>query len=168
MEGIREPIMTSVITYPHATVKDSLEKGLAFQDFVCIVLAQRHIVLQNIGSKKFQIEVGENLQGFEIKLDRRCGDTGRLSIEVAEKSSRDVLWWTPSGIMREDNSILYIQGNYDCFWVFGKNWLRRWLEEKSPQVEDFNGTIRRFFLDNEVADVGSVWKWCKEEVTNGR
>jgi len=159
--------MTQVAIYPHATVKDSLEKGLAFQDFVCIVLAQRHIVLQNIGSKKFQIEVGENLQGFEIKLDRRCTETGRLSIEVAEKSSRDVLWWTPSGIMREDNSILYIQGNYDSFWVFGKNWLRRWMEEKSPCVDEFNGTIKRFFLENEVADVGAIWKWCKEGANNG-
>jgi hypothetical protein len=160
--------MSNLSTYPHATVKDSLEKGLAFQDFVCIALAERHIVLQNIGSKKFQIEVGENLQGFEIKLDRRCTETGRLSIEVAEKSSRDVLWWTASGIMREDNSILYIQGNYDCFWVFGKKWLRRWVDEKSPPVDEFNGTIRRFFLDIEVADVGAIWKWTREEAKDGR
>ena len=154
--------------YPHAPVKDSFEQGLAFQDFVCLALMQRHIVLQNIGSKKYQIEVGENLQGFEIKLDNRCTDTGRLAIEVAEKANRDVPWWTPSGIMRDDNSILYIQGNYKCFWVFAKNWLRRWHDEKCPEVLEFNGTIKRFFLDADKADIGAAWKWCREDESNGR
>lgn len=157
----------STLTYPHATVSDPLEKGLAFQDFVCIELAKRHIVLQNIGSKKYQFEVGENLQGFEIKLDRRCTDTNRLSIEVYEKTSRDVLIWTPSGILRDDNSIVYIQGNYDCFWVFMKNWLVRYFEQKSPHVEEFNGTIKRFFLPANEADIGAGFKWVKE-ATDGR
>lgn len=162
MEGIRESVVITGI-YPDSPVKDSLERGLSFQDFVCIQLMKRNIVLQNIGSRRFQIEVGENLQGFEIKLDSGCTKFGHLSIEVAEKSSRDRLWWTPSGIMRDDNSILYIQGNYDAFWVFAKNWLRRWMEEKSPPIEEFNGTVRRFFLDLEVADVCAAWKWSKEE-----
>jgi hypothetical protein len=161
MEGIRKPVMNTAI-YPHSPVKDSLEKGLSFQDFVCIELAKRHIVLQNIGSKRFQLEVGENLQGFEIKLDNGCTKFGHLSIEVAEKASRDRLWWTPSGIMRNDNSILYIQGNYEAFWVFAKNWLRRWKDEKCPEVDEFNGTIQRFFLDIEVADVCAIWKWSKD------
>lgn len=151
----------STLLYPHATVSDSLEKGLAFQDFVCVQLAKRHIVLQNIGSKKYQLEVGENLQGFEIKLDRRCTDTGRLSIEVAEKTSRDALFWTPSGICRDDNSIVYIQGNYKCFWVFMKNWLTRYLEHKSPAIEEFNGTIQRFFLSLPEADIGAGFKWTQ-------
>lgn len=158
-------MITSI--YPHATVANSLEKGLAFQDFVCVQLAKRHIVLQNIGSKKYQLEVGENLQGFEIKLDSRCTDTNRLSIEVYEKTARDVLFWTPSGILRDDNSIVYIQGNYDCFWVFMKNWLVRYFEHKSPIVEEFNGTIQRFFLPVSEADIGAGFKWEKE-ATDGR
>lgn len=150
--------------YPHATIKDSLEKGLAFQDFVCMKLAERHIILQNIGSKKFQFEVGENLQGFEIKLDTPCTRTGRLSIEVAEKSSRDMLYWTDSGIMRQDNSIMYIQGNYEAFWMFWKKQLCRWYEKKKPPVEEFNGTIKRFFLPLSVANEGTLagFKWTLE------
>lgn len=163
MERVRASGVSTFL-YPHATVSDSLEKGLAFQDFVCIQLAKRNIVLQNIGSKKYQFEVGENLQGFEIKLDRRCTDTQRLSIEVAEKTSRDVLFWTPSGICREDNSIVYIQGNYDCFWVFMKNWLVRYYAQKQPVVEEFNGTIQRFFLPVHEADVGAGFKWTKESL----
>lgn len=153
----------STAVYPHAPVAESFEKGLAFQDFVCIQLAKRNIVLQNISSKKYQFEFGENLQGFEIKLDQRCTDTGRLSIEVAEKSARNVSVWTPSGICRDDNSIVYIQGNYDCFWVFMKNWLLRYLDQKSPQIEEFNGTIRRFFLPISDANVGAGFRWTKED-----
>jgi hypothetical protein len=149
-------------TYHDSPVCDSFEKGLVFQDFVCLELARRNIYVQNLASKRFQLEVGENLQGFEIKLDNLCTKTGRLAIEVAEKSQRSVSSWTPSGIMREDNSILYIQGNYDCFWVFAKNWLRRYLAEKSPEVIEFNGTIRRFFLDLQTADKSAVWKWSSE------
>jgi hypothetical protein len=151
--------MTNATIYPHATVKNSLERGLEFQDFVAIALAQRGIILQNIASKKYQLQVGENLQGFEIKLDQRCTDTGRLSIEVAEKSSRDVLAWTPSGILRQDNSIVYIQGNYDRFWVFMKNWLVRYHDERKPPIEEFNGTIKRFFLPVEEANKYAGWKW---------
>ena len=145
--------------YPDSPIFDSFEKGLSFQDFVCIELAKKHIILQNIASKKFQFTVGENLQGFEIKLDNVCTTSGRLSIEVAEKTSRDVLFWTASGIMRDDNSILYIQGNYQAFWIFGKNWLRRWLQEKQPPIEEFNGTIQKFYLDIKTADWGAIWKW---------
>ena len=145
--------------YPHSPISDSLERGLSFQDFVCIELAKQHIILQNIASKKWQFDVGENLQGFEIKLDNVCTSSRRLSIEVAEKTSRDVSFWTPSGIMRDDNSILYIQGNYQSFWMFSKKWLRRWLKEKQPQIEESHGTIKKFYLGNEIADVGAVWKW---------
>lgn len=150
--------------YPHATVKDSLEKGLSFQDFVCIQLAKRHIILQNIGSKKFQFQVGENLQGFEIKLDTNCTRTGRLSIEVAEKTNRDMLYWTDSGIMKEDNSIMYIQGNYEAFWMFWKNQLQRWYKKNKPEVTTFNGTIRRFYLSLKLADEGKLagFKWTLE------
>ena len=63
-----------------------------------------HIILQNMSSQKYQFNIGENLQGFEIKLDTRCTETGRMSIEVAEKSRADSTKWTPSGIYREDNS----------------------------------------------------------------
>lgn len=146
-------------TYKHSPVRDSFEKGMEFQDYVCLRLAKEGIILQNISSKRFQFEVGENLQGFEIKLDRRCTETEQLSIEVAEKSSRDVLIWTDSGIMREDNSWLYIQGNYDAFWVFARDWLLRYYGAKSPDVSEFNGTIRRWFLPIDHADKYALKKY---------
>lgn len=140
--------------YPDAPRQGTYQIGLEFQDFVCRELAREHIILQNTCSKKWQIEVGENLQGFEIKFDARCSDTGRLSIEVAEKA-RDLPLapWVPSGIMRGDNTWLYIQGNYQTLYIFAKNWLRRWYTEKSPETEEKFGTIRTFYLKTEVAEV---------------
>ena len=138
--------------YIHAIRPTLHQEGLEFQDFVCLQLARYHVVLQNLGSKKYQYERGENLQGFEIKLDTRCLEMGRLSIEVAEKTNRDAEFWTPSGIFRNDNSWLYIQGNYSIVYVFAKNWLRRWHDAKRPEIFESHGTVRKFYLPLSIAD----------------
>lgn len=153
--------MSQAPIYRDAPVPDTFRHGLEFQDFVCLELTKAGVILQNIASKKYQFEVGENLQGFEIKLDRRCTDTGRLSIEVAEKSNRSVAVWTPSGIYRDDNSWIYIQGNYKKFWMFSKRWLRRYVERMNPRppIKEFNGTVRRFFLGLDVAEEGCIRSW---------
>ena len=132
--------------YRDAKSQTSYQDGMEYQDFVCERLARHHIILQNIASRKFQFEVGENLQGFEIKLDRRCLDTSRLSIEVAEKSAADNPDWVPSGIMREDNSWLYIQGNYQIIFIFAKKLLRDYLRKKNPKIDASLGTVRKFYL----------------------
>ena len=144
---------------------DSFEIGNTFQDFVCIELAKQHIILQNINSKKFQFEIGENLQGFEIKYDARCtGDRGtiatnRLSIEIAEKTNKDNLNWIPSGIYRNDNSWLYIQGNCMMFWIFSKKILN-FLHEAGRYSEGADPTIKKFYLPILDAD-----KYCAKKVT---
>lgn len=152
--------------YPNAKSKTSFQDGLEFQDFVCTKLAEHGIILQNLSSRKYQFEVGENLQGFEIKLDGLCSETKRLSIEVAEKTKADPERpWTPSGICREDNSWLYIQGNRDVLFVFGKNWLQRYFSEKNPKIEEKRGTIRTFYLPFATARVGAVRVMEFERVT---
>ena len=80
--------------YPNAKRPTVFAEGIEFQDFVCKFLAKHHIILQNLASKKYQLAIGENLQGFEIKLDQRCTETGRMSIEIAEKSRADMPSWT--------------------------------------------------------------------------
>lgn len=145
---------------------NSFEVGNEFQDFVCIELAKDGIILQNINSRKFQFQTGENLQGFEIKYDARCtGDnstipTGRLSIEIAEKSHKGIRNFTPSGIYRGDNSWMYVQGNYMNFWVFPKNILIM-LHKSNRKYEEREGeTIKTFFLPISDAD-----KYCAKKYT---
>lgn len=138
--------------YPSAKSRSSFQDGLEFQDFVCSQLAARGVVLQNLSSRKYQFEIGENLQGFEIKLDARCAETGRLSIEIAEKSRDNPnLGWTPSGIMRGDNTWLYIQGNRKILFIFARQFLLNYFSTKQPEVEEKRGTIRTFYLPFEVA-----------------
>ena len=143
---------------------DSFEVGNNFQDFVCIELAKENIILQNINSKKFQFETGENLQGFEIKFDARCtGDnatnaTGRLSIEIAEKTKAENSKFVPSGIYRSDNSWLYIQGNYHQFWIFSKKLLVM-LHNSGRYEEAELPTVKKFYLPIPDAD-----KYCAKKV----
>lgn len=137
------------VSAPRPTV---FAEGIEFQDYVCAHLAHEHIILQNLSSKKYQMMIGENLQGFEIKLDLRCTDTNRLSIEVAEKRDAAHDRWTPSGVCRNDNSWLYIQGNYHLFFIFGKNQLLRYFK-KNPHTDESHGTVRKFYLPFSDAEI---------------
>jgi hypothetical protein len=150
--------------YPDAKSRTSFQDGLEFQDFVCQQLARQNIILQNTVSKRWQIEVGENLQGFEIKMDSRCTETGRLSIEIAEKSRADMPAYIPSGIYRNDNTWLYIQGNREVLYIFPKAFLVRLFETgKYPVVE--MPTIRKFYLPFKDADKYAAKVLRFDEVT---
>lgn len=134
---------------------DSLEVGHQFQDFVCTELSKSGIILQNLSSRKYQYEVGENLQGFEIKFDGTSTRTRRLSIEIAEKVNGTSPIWAPSGINRNDNCWLYIQGNYDRLFIFPTSLLRllhmsgRYTVDEWPREKP---TVRKFYLPFEDAE----------------
>lgn len=145
--------------YRDSKDKNSFQNGLEFQDFVCVELAKQGIVLQNLSSRKYQYSVGENLQGFEIKLDTRFLETGRLSIETAEKSNTSMLSWTASGIYRLDNSWLYIQGNYQRFYIFAKSLLIGLHKGGKYQEDESHGTVKKFYLPLCDAD-----KYCAKRI----
>lgn len=140
---------TNFPKYPDCDDPNSFENGLKFQDFVTdYLLHQKGFIIQNFSSKYYQYNYGENPQGIEIKLDRRCTDTGRCSIEVGERSSLKVPSFTPSGILRGDNSWLYITGNYKIFFLFSSRHLKNYYEAVRPVViEDRPPTIRKFYMD---------------------
>lgn len=139
--------------YPDADRPTVFEEALCFQDFVVdLLLKELGLVVSNYTSRYYQFNYGENRQGIEIKLDTRILETGNVSIEVAEKSRADVSAWTDSGIMREDNSWLYVQGNYDIVFIFGKDFLRRlYLAKYKDKVWEPKKTIRTFLLPIGIA-----------------
>ena len=143
----------SLPSYPDAKHANEFERGLRFQDFVIEALAKHlGIVIQIFSSQRYQFNNGESVQGWEIKLDKRCTGTGRLSVETAEKSRADIPFWTPSGIFRKDNTLFYVQGNKEVFWVFFKHHLVNHFNEQRPyEVEKF-GTVRTFYMNNTKAD----------------
>ncbi len=107
---------------------DKLKEGQEFEDFVQDALARRGIFLGNYTSQKYQLEKGENMLGMEIKRDGRFRDTGNFYIETAEKSHKDKPNWTPSGIMRDDNSWLFCIGDEKGFCVFGHKELQKFCK----------------------------------------
>ncbi len=133
-----------------------LDEGAKYLSYVRDRLIPYGITFWSYDSPLFQLK-GESLQGCEVKLDNRCIETGRLSIEVEEKSHRDMPVWTASGIRKSDNSWAYIQGNYELIFLFSKKWLIRYQDEKRPKVDESHGTVRKFYLPMKIALIGCVF-----------
>ncbi len=142
--------------YPDSKNENSIQEGIEFQDFVADELYKIGCIVQNYGSRKYQFNFGENKQGWEIKRDNLCTKTKRMSIEIAEKSKAGNKVWIPSGIMRKDNTWLYIQGNYEIIAIFGKSILLNLYEIKKNSLQHHETTtIQAFYLPFK-----SVEKWA--------
>ena len=118
--------------YSKGYYAEKLEQGLQFQDVVTRALYQRGIVVIGYASRRFQNTHGENMLGAEIKRDGEFRKTGNLYIEVAEKSHPDNPHYVDSGIMRKDNSWLFVIGDEQTIWIFSTKYLRnmtsRWRQ----------------------------------------
>ena len=144
-----------MLLYPDSKNKEAFEQGLEFQDFIMERMTKLGFYLQCYSSRSYQIERGESVQRAEIKLDNRCTETGRLSIEVAERTAIGKPW-VPSGIMRQDNSIFYIQGNRKLFFMFDKRFLIRWHDYKLHRKIVEKPTVKTFYISLEQAKIYSI------------
>lgn len=117
--------------------KEKLEAGLEYQDFIADQLRKCDpcIILGAYSSRKWQNERGESAAGIEIKHDMRMKETGNLYFEVAEKSNPDILEYTPSGIMRCDNTWLYLIGDYEQAFLFSKQQLKTLYADKQRYAQ---------------------------------
>lgn len=131
--------------------KDQLEDGLQFQDFVFDVLYEYGIPLISYSSKKYQVEKGENKAGIEIKYDKQFIKTGNFWIELYEKSHPSKKKWIASGILRDDNTWLYLIGNYDVFYIFPKKYLKL-ISNQFHILVNKRKTSKGFLLDIKRAD----------------
>lgn len=101
-----------------------LKEGILYQDYICEQLHALGIVLQNMGSQRYQLR-RENLLGLEIKYDKLFRGTGNLYVETHEKTHPANTIWVNSGIYRADACWLYAIGDYHDLWLFGKRSLQR-------------------------------------------
>lgn len=101
-----------------------LQDGKDYEEFVVkTMLAKRNIKLDIFRTLEQQFYVGESAQGYEIKLDRNFRKTGNLYLEVGEKKpSADV--YIDSGILRKDNTVYYLIGDYSEIFILSKRQLR--------------------------------------------
>jgi hypothetical protein len=131
--------------------KSQLESGLFYQDFVVEKLYDHGLPLINYGSKEYQKIIGENKAGFEIKYDKMFRKTGNFWIEIAEKSNPNNPNYVESGIMRKDNSWLYIIGDLKEIYVFSKKQLQKTVP-KFQVIENNMKTSRGILLPLAFAE----------------
>lgn len=115
-----------------------LQRGLEYQDYVfdqLRVMDGMPIFLGAYSSVKYQCGKGESPSGLEIKYDAKFKETGNLFIETAEKSYAEQVSFHPSGAMSEDNSWLYLIGDYDEAFIFSKNLLRALCRKDNPAIK---------------------------------
>jgi hypothetical protein len=135
-----------------------LEGSRLYVDFVvdCAWTHLSHAICQ-YGSKLYQQTVGESRNGCEIKFDEQYAKTGNLWIEIAEKARPREGPYVPSGIFRQDNTWLYVIGDYNTIFFFAKTLLRalyhsgRWpvIQNRTSTSEGF--LLRRFEAEKFAA-----------------
>lgn len=151
--------------YPDSKNPNSVEDGLRFQDFGMRTLQQRGIIVQQYASSYGQLNYGESIGGTEFKLDRLCGEYGRLSIEIAEKSAADRPEWTASGIFADPRPLFYVQGNFTQFWYFDTNRLIELYRVhvhyrgKKNWMWDETATVRKFYMPLTDANRECVFRF---------
>jgi len=136
--------MKSQPNYPDAKHSDTYTIGMEFEDFVRDKCSEIGLILQRFSSFKYQLERGDGRLD-EIKLDSRCTDTGRLSIEIAEKSKAANPSFVSSGIYADSDFWLYIQGNEHIIFIFPRNILKL-LHKTGRYKEHELPTIKKFYL----------------------
>lgn len=103
-------------------MEDKLEVGLQYQDFITLKLYSMGWSLNQFSSLKYQVEYGENIAGIEIKNDLQMQKTHNIYIELYEKAHTGSFVF--SGINRQDNTILWLIGDYNVAYVFVKKQLK--------------------------------------------
>jgi len=77
---------------------------------------------------------GETQEGIEIKFDDKIYTycfSGRIYIETDEKKFKENSVYVRSGIYRQDNTKLYLIGDYTIWFIFSKKYLV-WLDNLDP------------------------------------
>lgn len=136
------------------------QAGLEYQDFIADQLrkADPCIIISTYASLNWQNGRGENSSGIEIKYDMKLEKTGNLYIETEEKSDAAIDGYTPSGILRNDATWLYLIGNYNEAYLFSKAQLKHlylhrehWNKRGIREVEAETKTSRGFLYPAHCA-----------------
>ena len=130
-----------------------LAEGQKFEKYIKKVFFERFAIYLDFLGKDNQTKIGETLQGIEVKFDNRLKETGNIYIEVAEKSHPDNPEYVKSGIYRDDNTWLYVIGDYETIYIFSKKHLKL-LKDKCQSV--ITPTSMGFLIPRELAEQKSI------------
>ena len=130
--------------------KEQFLEALKYQDFVKHEMYKRGLPIVFNGSTDMQYSEGESLMGIEVKNDKKYSQTGNLYIETSEKSRPENPRFVPSGIFRNDNTWLYLIGDYNTIFVFALTMLIG-LHESGRYRKVSNETSQGFLLPDKDA-----------------
>ena len=150
--------------------KQQLQIGLEYQDFVCeVLLKELGFPIITYASKKYQNTKGENKQGIEIKYQSKMQEYQSLYIETHEKSNENNVDFIPSGIFRDDNTWLFLTGDYTVLYIFGIKFLRRVYEAQLYKPSEPKGikTSKGFVMPLKDAGEHCIKKVILEASSNG-
>ncbi len=134
MDGTR---METTPNYSDGNV--GYDKGMEYQRWVKATYPRVYSgrELNYYDTRDDQYRKGETKEGVEVKFDDLiffyC-KTGRLYIETWERGEGEIYEGRPyveSGIWRQDNTTVWLQGDYDIWFLFSKAKLV-WLEKLDP------------------------------------
>lgn len=139
-----------------------LEDTLIFQDYITDLLHQIGWNLNCYSSRKYNIEKGESLSRIEIKQDKKAKETGNLYLETHERQSNKGQY-VKSGILREDNTIFIIIGDYEHLYMFSKKQLVKLVfsgQFKRIQTETSIGYLLPIeYIDQHKSLVLAEWEY---------
>lgn len=127
--------------------KDRFFEGTDFQDYAIEKLYDNGIVVIPFSSRKYQLLKGESKSGYEFKYDKLFAKTGNFYIETAEKKQTETDFH-PSGIDRDDNTVIWCIGDYDNIYLISKKQLKL-VRERFKEVK--TATSKGFLLPVEYA-----------------
>jgi len=105
-----------------------LAEGSAFEKFVYSVLRRMGLIITRPHTTKGMQLKGENSIGWEIKYDNLMTETGNVYIETAEKSDPRNATYIKSGVYRDDNTWMWVIGDYSELFIIQKNLLKMLIE----------------------------------------
>lgn len=142
--------------YPGSRNPHSVAVGQAFERFIESEFHRRGWDYTPCETRDDQLRYGDALEGIEVKFDDRCSTTGRIAIEVAERTAL-TRPWTASGIYASSDATLYVQGNYHVVYVFRRADLRDYFESEKPDtINDNPNTVEKFYLSLRDAKALSI------------
>ena len=137
------------MSYYDDTYKPQLEEAAEYQDFITDQLLKHGITLNQYSSRKYQFNKGESASGIEVKHDKRMAETGNAYIEIAEKSNPNMESYTKSGINRDDETWLFLIGNYEEALLMSKRQLKKLLRDKTDKFDEWG--IRKVQTPTSIA-----------------
>jgi hypothetical protein len=127
-----------------------LEEGKKYEKFIKQELyIKKQLTLNLCDNKQEQINIGENLEGIEIKFDNKKSKYGNIYIEFQEKTNENNINWINSGILRKDNTHSWIIGDYQEAFIFWKFHLKQLYENNLYLRKVSTQTSKGFLLDPE-------------------